>query len=551
MRSLWRALARKTPAPKRSRSYFVAAVAIISMAQQASPNAIGQSALRRPQSFTHSTLVRMTDCCSSGSRTASSAAGGIGTSGQGLGGPGEGGLAARARRERLGGDLGVGDARGRGPVEGAVRPHVDEARHQDDREGPDLEEGEPALALADHVAEDGGPGEEEGDLDVEHDEGQGHHVEADVESDPGLPDRRLAALVDRALARALRALRPQEPREDEVHDDEPEPYDEEDQDVGEVEVQGARLRRPRRAEDSKRPFRFSGDSRGSPRARKRCANGAGRAASERGAREIPLRALHSARPGQAPDTEGAMTRSSLAKGTVATGVLAALALIQALGPSPEVVRPASAAGTTIQDAFPGVTFDSPACVAAPSDGTDRLFVVERRGTIQVLKKWRGAGPAPAKKVFLDISSLQDPEFEKGHGGLVTMAFHPQFKTNGRFFVFYGSGKPYKAVIASYKVSPSNPDAADPQSGQIVFSLPKETKAHFGGGMVFGPDGKLYFGLGAPESAVDPAAPKDKDYWAQDTKRLDGKVCRIDVDGPAPYGIPPDNPWASGANGVRP
>ena len=77
----------------------------------------------------------------------------------------------------------------------------------------------PAL---DEVAEDDAPGEEEGDLDVEHHEHQRHRVEADVEADPGLADRRLAALVDRELARLGRALRPeQQPRDQEVRDDEP------------------------------------------------------------------------------------------------------------------------------------------------------------------------------------------------------------------------------------------------------------------------------------------------------------------------------------------
>src|SRR5262245_24582774 len=155
MRSLWRGEARKTPAPKRSRSYFVAAVAIISMAQHASPKAMGQSALRRPQSFTHSSLVRITDCWSSGSR-----AGAAGLSAAGLlaamrAPDGGGGAGRRGRAGGRGGEgsllggLGLGvelALRGAGPLDVAAGPDVGEAGQQDHQEGPDLDEGEPAEA---------------------------------------------------------------------------------------------------------------------------------------------------------------------------------------------------------------------------------------------------------------------------------------------------------------------------------------------------------------------------------------------------------------------
>jgi glucose/arabinose dehydrogenase len=218
------------------------------------------------------------------------------------------------------------------------------------------------------------------------------------------------------------------------------------------------------------------------------------------------------------------------------------------------VREARAAeGVAFQDAFPGATFENPVCVASPDDGSDRVFVAQRGGKVLVFKKWRGAGPAPTAKTFLDISALQSADaIDEGQGGLLTLAFHPQYKTNGRFFVFYGTGKPNpnQAVVASYKASASDPDKADPASAAIVLKVDKMHAAHYGGGLAFGGDGKLYVGLGDTGMKVDPATPKESDFLSQDMRRIEGKVLRLDVDSGGPYQIPSDNPWATAGPGVR-
>src|SRR5687767_8469465 len=85
-------------------------------------------------------------------------------------------------------------------------------------------------------------------------------------------------------------------------------------------------------------------------------------------------------------------------------------------------------------AWRGAKFDLPVCVATPADGTDRVFVVERSGKILVRKRPRGDEPPPAAKTFIDLGSLYEKSaFEMGQGGLLTLAFHPKYKANGRFF----------------------------------------------------------------------------------------------------------------------
>ncbi len=125
-----------------------------------------------------------------------------------------------------------------------------------------------------------------------------------------------------------------------------------------------------------------------------------------------------------------MRISRIGVGVLSAGLIGAGALIVGVPPVASLVREASAAGEryTVQDAWPGVTFATPVAVAAPRDGTDRVFVVERAGRIKVGKKFRGAGAVPAPTLFLDISALQMPsdKLEEGHGGLVNLAAREAF-----------------------------------------------------------------------------------------------------------------------------
>lgn len=240
---------------------------------------------------------------------------------------------------------------------------------------------------------------------------------------------------------------------------------------------------------------------------------------------------------------------------LALSIAAGLGLV--VGPGGRGSTPAEAAdglGVVLQDAWPGVSFESPIHAIPARDGTDRIFVAERTGKILVLPKWRGAGPVAKPKTFLDLTSLMTAfPIEQGQGGLVTIAVPPDFKQSGWMFVFYGTGKgepanPYKAVIAGYRVSAGDPDRADPASAVTILTVPKPMPIHFGGGLCFGTDGMLYVGLGEAGAKGDP------EHIAQDTRRLEGKILRIDVRNPTPqkpYAIPGDNPWTTAGASVRP
>ena len=245
-----------------------------------------------------------------------------------------------------------------------------------------------------------------------------------------------------------------------------------------------------------------------------------------------------------------MTSMDLAKPTNPTarrGALLGLALLGSIGiGTPRLAE--AAGGVSLQEAWPNVKFDKPICVAHPKDGSDRLFVAQRGGKIAVIAKWRGgAQPVPQPRTFLDMTSLIDPDVVEIQGGLLSIAFDPNYRQTRRFFVFYGGGslKAPQAVLASYRASAANPDLAVPSSAQILLSVPKAGPQHFGGGLAFGPDGHLYVGLGEAGKKDDPEG------IAQDVRRLEGKILRLDVNSAQPYGIPADNPWARAGQGVRP
>jgi len=179
-------------------------------------------------------------------------------------------------------------------------------------------------------------------------------------------------------------------------------------------------------------------------------------------------------------------------------------------------------------------FSAPLLVTHAGDGTGRLFVVEQIGRIRVLTDGRVQA-----EPFLDIASLVTAG---GEQGLLGLAFHPEFESNGRFFVNYtdGSGD---TVVAEYR-APGGADRADPGSARVVLRIDQPYSNHNGGDVVFGPDGYLYIGMGDGGSGGDPHG---------NGQRLDtllGKMLRIDVDRGRPYGIPEDNPFVR-RSGARP
>jgi glucose/arabinose dehydrogenase len=170
----------------------------------------------------------------------------------------------------------------------------------------------------------------------------------------------------------------------------------------------------------------------------------------------------------------------------------------------------------------------PLYVTHAREGSGRLFIVEQAGRIKVLPPG-----AAVPTVFLDIT---DRVLDDGERGLLGLAFHPDYATNGFFYVHY-TDSTGDVIVARYLVS-ANPDVANPGSEVILKTIPHSQFANHNGGMVeFGPDRHLYVGVGDGGSSNDP------DNNAQRLGTLLGKVLRLDVDSPAPY-IPPDNPFGN-------
>ncbi len=186
-------------------------------------------------------------------------------------------------------------------------------------------------------------------------------------------------------------------------------------------------------------------------------------------------------------------------------------------------------------AFPHLKFKMPVWLEPSPDGSGRLFVVEQKGKIRVFKNSPSAQKAP---VFLDIR--KKVRTSDGEEGLLGMAFHPSYATNGYFYVYYIASNPHREVLSRFKVSATNPNKADPKSEKVLLEIPKVYGNHNGCTLLFGPDGYLYFGLGDGGSGGDP------DNNGQNLGSLWGKIMRIDVDhqdAGLPYAIPKDNPFA--------
>jgi glucose/arabinose dehydrogenase len=167
--------------------------------------------------------------------------------------------------------------------------------------------------------------------------------------------------------------------------------------------------------------------------------------------------------------------------------------------------------------------DRPLFVTHAGDGSGRLFVVEKGGTIRLL---------PRGELFLDIS--QRVGSEGTEQGLLGLAFHPNFQENGYFYVNYTDLNGDTAV-SRFNLAPGG-RTADPNSEQRLLHVDQPAANHNGGMLAFGPDGFLYIGLGDGGGAGDTFGN------AQNLQTLLGAMLRIDVDRGNPYAIPPNNPF---------
>lgn len=170
-------------------------------------------------------------------------------------------------------------------------------------------------------------------------------------------------------------------------------------------------------------------------------------------------------------------------------------------------------------------------LTAPPGDTDRIFVVQQTGIIRVLRH-----DSLLTTPFLNVSSLIG-YVGGGERGLLSMAFHPSYASNGLFYIDY-TAPDGALTVARYHVS-ANPNVASPAPADTLLAIPHATNSNHNGGLVtFGPDGYLYIGTGDGGGGGDP------DGNGQDSTVLLGKILRIDVDGAAPYAIPPTNPFIS-------
>ncbi len=197
---------------------------------------------------------------------------------------------------------------------------------------------------------------------------------------------------------------------------------------------------------------------------------------------------------------------------------------------------------------------SPIQIVSADDQTRRLFIIDQAGVIRIVTRDGVLLPTP----FLDVRSRMVtlmPGFDER--GLLGLAFHPKYKRNGRFFVYYtaplqpGAPAGYNSTarISEFRVS-SNPNVADPSSERVILEEHKPQFNHNGGTLAFGKDGFLYISLGDGGGANDVGLGHVEDWYAgngggngqDNTANLLGNILRIDIDRGTPYGIPRDNPF---------
>ena len=206
--------------------------------------------------------------------------------------------------------------------------------------------------------------------------------------------------------------------------------------------------------------------------------------------------------------------------------------------SPNLLVPLEPGKISFHEVASGLT--RPVFITNAGDGSQRIFVIEQAGLIRILKNGTLLGTP-----FLDIHSIV--KSSGNEQGLLALAFHPAYSTNGVFFVAYtaprnGDATGSNLVLERFTVSANDPDLADPGSGVILLTISHPVNHnHNGGTLAFGGDGYLYWSTGDGGSGGDP--PNN----AQRLNNLLGKLLRIDVNSGQPYAIPTDNPFYSSSN----
>ncbi|HEX3717510.1 MAG TPA: PQQ-dependent sugar dehydrogenase [Verrucomicrobiae bacterium] len=192
--------------------------------------------------------------------------------------------------------------------------------------------------------------------------------------------------------------------------------------------------------------------------------------------------------------------------------------------------------------FPKLEFSNAVWMTEAPDGSGREAIVGQDGCILLARKGTNGSGA---KVLLDISDRQ-PHVSTEQG-LLSLAFHPGFKTNRLFYIFYSQQNPRRTILSEWKISATDPDRADTNSERKLLEIPQPSDVHKAGLASFGPDGFLYLSVG------DGGGQNDEFGAAQNASTVRGKILRIDVNTRStigmhgtkvtlPYGIPRDNPF---------
>ena len=195
----------------------------------------------------------------------------------------------------------------------------------------------------------------------------------------------------------------------------------------------------------------------------------------------------------------------------------------------------SVAQELILEPISGIQFEQPVEISSSGIlGDDRLFVLEKKGKIYIVEDISSENPTKLEEPFLDISAKVNSASE---GGLLGLAFSPEYETKGYFFVHYtfNNGGQFSSRIARFNVSDDDPSKADPSTEVSVLTVAQNEQNHNGGDLVFGPDNMLYVAFG------DGGGANDEFFNGQNPQTFLGKILRIDVKS-LPYNIPTGNPY---------
>ena len=199
-------------------------------------------------------------------------------------------------------------------------------------------------------------------------------------------------------------------------------------------------------------------------------------------------------------------------------------------------RNTGSASIELVQEFQSLSFAQPlGMLQAPGDAS-RWFVLEKTGRVRVFAN--DTNTTSFATDFIDVAASFQLN-TASEGGLLGMAFHPNFATNGQVYLSWTEAVPMVSVVARF-TSPDGGQTLDPGTRADIIRLNQEAENHNGGQIAFGPDGFLYVGFGDGGGGGDP---NDR---AQDTSNLLGNILRLDVDGGTPYAIPPSNPFAGNA-----